>query len=321
MRNRQMIVHWLMANTNAIEKRVRDGKTLLRHGRSEGVPRRCRAGCSPRCSASRRKGTTPRRRTLFETYGVHFDPALRDEVVARVDKLNLPSYTGFVQPKLEPVTRRGRHDSRRDDLVSAGSDDADARVLRGHQGKPRAVSCVATSAVRQRAADVLLASAADGGPQSACARDSSGAALPACPSIDLTLSNPDTCRVRVSCGLLAPLAQDQRALLRAPSRSAAVGAAGGRSRLRPARRPGAAGPDRADGEHERGLFFAVQAAVRSRRRRARAAAELSAGRAPDRARRCVPRALQPRVSRALGARPRRAAGEGATRATGRARSS
>jgi len=41
---------------------------------------------------------------LFDTYGVHFDPKLRDEVVARVDKLNLPSYSGFVQPKLEAVT-------------------------------------------------------------------------------------------------------------------------------------------------------------------------------------------------------------------------
>ena len=42
-------------------------------------------------------------RTLFETYGVHFDPALRDEVVARVDRLHMPSYTGFVQPRLEAV--------------------------------------------------------------------------------------------------------------------------------------------------------------------------------------------------------------------------
>jgi dipeptidyl-peptidase-3 len=41
---------------------------------------------------------------LFETYGVHFDPEMRDEVVRRVDHLKLPSYTGFVMPKLEPVT-------------------------------------------------------------------------------------------------------------------------------------------------------------------------------------------------------------------------
>ena len=42
-------------------------------------------------------------RALFETYGVHFDPALRDEIVARVDALGLPSYTGFVMPRLEAI--------------------------------------------------------------------------------------------------------------------------------------------------------------------------------------------------------------------------
>jgi dipeptidyl-peptidase-3 len=35
---------------------------------------------------------------------VHFDPALRDEVVARVDRLQLPSYTGFVMPRLSAAT-------------------------------------------------------------------------------------------------------------------------------------------------------------------------------------------------------------------------
>jgi len=40
---------------------------------------------------------------LFEAYGVHFDPALRDEVVARVDRLQLPSYTGFVMPRLDAI--------------------------------------------------------------------------------------------------------------------------------------------------------------------------------------------------------------------------
>jgi hypothetical protein len=47
-------------------------------------------------------------KALFETYGVHFDPALRDEVVARVERLNMPSYTGFVQPRLTPVHAAGR---------------------------------------------------------------------------------------------------------------------------------------------------------------------------------------------------------------------
>ena len=35
---------------------------------------------------------------------MHFDPEMRDEVVARVEHLKLSSYTGFVMPKLEPVT-------------------------------------------------------------------------------------------------------------------------------------------------------------------------------------------------------------------------
>ena len=33
-------------------------------------------------------------RALFETYGVHFDPELRDEIVARVERLDLPSTPG-----------------------------------------------------------------------------------------------------------------------------------------------------------------------------------------------------------------------------------
>ena len=41
---------------------------------------------------------------LFDDYGIHFDPKMRDEVVARVDKLQLPSYSGFVMPKLTAVT-------------------------------------------------------------------------------------------------------------------------------------------------------------------------------------------------------------------------
>jgi dipeptidyl-peptidase-3 len=41
---------------------------------------------------------------LFETYGIHFDAKLRDEIVKRVDELKLPSYSGFVMPKLTAVT-------------------------------------------------------------------------------------------------------------------------------------------------------------------------------------------------------------------------
>lgn len=102
MRNRQMVVHWLMANTKAIERRIRDGKTyyvmLDPKAFCEGAGR-----LLAEVQRIKANGDYPAAKALFDTYGIHFDPALRDEIVARVDKLKLPSYTGFVQPKLEPV--------------------------------------------------------------------------------------------------------------------------------------------------------------------------------------------------------------------------
>jgi len=102
MRNRQMIVHWLMANTNAIEKRMRDGKTfyVMVDWRAfrDGV-----ATLLADIQRIKSEGDYEAARLLFETYGIRFDPVLRDEVVARVDALGLPSYSGFVQPRLTPV--------------------------------------------------------------------------------------------------------------------------------------------------------------------------------------------------------------------------
>ncbi|HQZ38620.1 MAG TPA: hypothetical protein PLH72_06235 [Vicinamibacterales bacterium] len=103
MRNRQMIVRWLMANTKAIEERTRDGKTYL----VLVDPAAFRAGVGQLLAAVQRiksEGDYEGAKALFEQFGVHFDPKLRDEVVARVDRLNLPSYTGFVMPKLTAVT-------------------------------------------------------------------------------------------------------------------------------------------------------------------------------------------------------------------------
>ena len=103
MRNRQMIVHWLMANTTAIDVRRRDGKTyyVMTDSRAfrEGVGR-----LLAEVQRIKGEGDYDAARALVETYGVHFDAALRDEVVARVDRLKLPSYTGFVMPRLDAVT-------------------------------------------------------------------------------------------------------------------------------------------------------------------------------------------------------------------------
>ncbi|MEX2272325.1 MAG: hypothetical protein WD690_12680 [Vicinamibacterales bacterium] len=102
MRNRQLIVHWLLANSTAIEIRRRDGKTY--HVVADVAAFREGAGrLLAEVQRIKSEGHYEAGRALVETYAVHFDPALRDEIVARVARLNMPSYTGFVMPKLEPV--------------------------------------------------------------------------------------------------------------------------------------------------------------------------------------------------------------------------
>ena len=117
MRNRQAIVHWLMAHTTAIERRVRDGKTYYVMvdaaafrdgvGRMLGEIQRIKAQADYDAAAA-----------LFEAHGTHFEPALRDEVLARTDALDLPAYTGFVQPRARARARRGRRHHRRAHHVS-----------------------------------------------------------------------------------------------------------------------------------------------------------------------------------------------------------
>jgi dipeptidyl-peptidase III len=88
--------------TPAIEVRRRDGKTyyvMVTRGRSARGSGRLLA----EVQRIKAEGDYAAAKALFEAYGVHFDPALRDEVVARVDRLHMPSYTGFVQPRLTPV--------------------------------------------------------------------------------------------------------------------------------------------------------------------------------------------------------------------------
>jgi dipeptidyl-peptidase-3 len=103
MRNRQMIVRWLLANSRAIEVRRRDGKTYYVMI-DASVFRESVGVLLGEVQRIKSEGDYAAAKALFDTYGIHFDAALRDEVVARVDHLNMPSYTGFVQPKLEPVT-------------------------------------------------------------------------------------------------------------------------------------------------------------------------------------------------------------------------
>ncbi len=90
---------------SAIDVRTRDGKTYYvmtdAAAFREGVARLLAI-----VQRIKGEGDYAAALALFETYGVHFDPALRDEVVARVDHLQLPSYTAFVMPRLNAITDR-----------------------------------------------------------------------------------------------------------------------------------------------------------------------------------------------------------------------
>jgi dipeptidyl-peptidase-3 len=106
MRNRQLIVYWLMAQTDAIETATREGRTYYRVADVQAF----RSGVARLLAEVQRikaEGDYAAACALVDRYGVHFDPALRDEVVARVDALDLPSYTAFVMPRLTAV-----HDER-----------------------------------------------------------------------------------------------------------------------------------------------------------------------------------------------------------------
>src|SRR5207249_2579537 len=76
MRNRQMIVRWLMANTKAIEVRMRDNKTYYvvtdPKAFHEGVGR-----LLAEVQRIKAEGDYAAAKQLFETHGVHFDAKLR----------------------------------------------------------------------------------------------------------------------------------------------------------------------------------------------------------------------------------------------------
>ena len=129
MRNRQMIVRWLMANSKAIDVRERDGKTFYvmvdAKAFTEGVGR-----LLAEVQRIKAEGDYEAAKKLFETYGVHFDAqACATRSWRAWNELNMPSYTGFVQPRLEAVKDGRRDDHRREDFLPDGFDGADVGVL------------------------------------------------------------------------------------------------------------------------------------------------------------------------------------------------
>ncbi|MGD0415494.1 MAG: hypothetical protein ABSA80_09090 [Terriglobales bacterium] len=99
-RDRQLIAHYIADKVpGSIEQFTRDGKTYVRVADYQKM----RQGVGMLLSEVMRikaEGDYDAIKTLVDKYGVHFDPALRDQVIARYRKLNLPTYWAGINAHL-----------------------------------------------------------------------------------------------------------------------------------------------------------------------------------------------------------------------------
>lgn len=103
MRNRQMIVGWLAANTDAINVDVRDGKTYFRVADVDAWHKGV-ADLLAEVQRIKSEGDRPSAERMMKDYAININVELRDEVLRRYADLDQPAYTGFVQPELHAVT-------------------------------------------------------------------------------------------------------------------------------------------------------------------------------------------------------------------------
>ena len=107
-RDRQLIAHYIKDKTGAIEYFDRAGKSYVRvtdyQKMREGVGQLL--GELMRIKA---EGDYDAIKALVDRYGVRFDPALRDQVIARFKRLNLPTYWAGINTKLTATLGAAGH--------------------------------------------------------------------------------------------------------------------------------------------------------------------------------------------------------------------
>jgi dipeptidyl-peptidase-3 len=106
MRNRQLVAAWAYENgrrDNVIEKRVRDGKTYFVINDYQAL-RALFARLLSELQRIKSTGDYPAIRELVERYAVKVDRELHAEVLARYAALDIPPYSGFIGPRLVPIT-------------------------------------------------------------------------------------------------------------------------------------------------------------------------------------------------------------------------
>ena len=98
-RNRALISNYIKDKTGAIEWFTRDGKTYVRVTDYQKM----RQGVGLLLAELMRikgEGDYAAIKALVDTYGVHFDPAVRDQIVTRFTQLDLPTYWAGINVEL-----------------------------------------------------------------------------------------------------------------------------------------------------------------------------------------------------------------------------
>jgi len=105
MRNRSMVSHWVLEKSKesgAVELVKRDGKTFV-DVRDYGKVREIFGQLLREVQRIKSQGDYEAGKNLIETYGVKVDPEIHAEVLRRAEALNIPPYSGFINPKLSAV--------------------------------------------------------------------------------------------------------------------------------------------------------------------------------------------------------------------------
>ena len=105
MRNRQMVANWVLEQglpDKVIEPLIRDGKTYFKINDYQKL-RDLFGQLLNEVQRIKSQGDYTAGRNLIENYGVKVNQDLHQEVLARVAKLNIAPYSGFINPVLQPV--------------------------------------------------------------------------------------------------------------------------------------------------------------------------------------------------------------------------
>ncbi len=106
MRNRQMVANWVLEKgkaDNVITMDKRDGKTYININ-DYGKLRDLFGQLLKEVQRVKSQGDYEAGKNLIENYGVIVNKAIHQEVLSRSEKLNIPPYGGFINPKLVATT-------------------------------------------------------------------------------------------------------------------------------------------------------------------------------------------------------------------------